>query len=98
MGFSRSHLGDQTEASVAPVPDDVKVLSPVSSLLADHTAKHLERLCSLRQLWHEQVPAVPDVRPEGEFHGQVMPLGGICQSFCFASKYIMLSDQHMKRC
>ena len=47
MGFSRNDLSGQTEAFVAPVPDDVKELTLVASLLADNTAKHLERLCSL---------------------------------------------------
>jgi hypothetical protein len=47
MGFSRNDLSGQTEVFVAPVPDDVKGLSLIASLLADDTAKHLERLCSL---------------------------------------------------
>jgi len=70
VGFSRNHLNDQWEAFLAPVPDDGKPLSLVASLLADHIAKHLGRLCSFWQLWREQVPAVPDMRPEGEISTQ----------------------------
>jgi len=49
-----------------------------TDVLTNHTPEHLERLCSLWQQWHKQIPGVPDVGPESQFELQVMPLCCLC--------------------